>query len=51
MTGNTFAPHLHYEVRTDSTFLDPVDFFFASVGPREYANMMIMSETVGQSMD
>ncbi len=51
MTGKTFAPHLHYEVRRDSTVLDPVDHFFASVGPGEYAGMMIMSATVGQSMD
>ena len=51
MTGNTFAPHLHYEVRRDSAFLDPVHYFFGSVGPEEYASMMIMSATVGQSMD
>ena len=51
MTGNTFAPHLHYEVRKDGVFLDPVHHFFGSVGPEEYVNMMIMSATIGQSMD
>ena len=51
MTGNSFAPHLHYEVIRDTVVLDPVNHMFASVTPEEYINMMILSVSTGQSMD
>lgn len=51
VSGNSFAPHLHYEVLRDTIVLDPVNHFFASVTPEEYMNMLIMSVTTGQSMD
>lgn len=51
VSGNSFAPHLHYEVRRDTLILDPVHHFFASVTPDEYVNMLIMSACTGQSMD
>ena len=51
MSGNSFAPHLHYEVLKDTLALDPVHYFFASVSPEEYVNMLIMSASTGQSMD
>ncbi len=51
VSGNSFAPHLHYEVRRDSLVMDPVHYFFGSVTPNEYVNMLIMSASTGQSMD
>ena len=51
VSGNSFAPHLHYEVHRDTVILDPVNYFFASVTPEEYLNMVIMSVSAGQSMD
>lgn len=51
VSGNSFAPHLHYEVIRDTTILDPVNYFFSSVTPDEYVNMLIMSASTGQSMD
>ncbi len=51
ISGNSFAPHLHYEVQKDTLVLDPVHHFFASVTPDEYLNMLIMSSSIGQSMD
>lgn len=51
VSGNSFAPHLHYEVLRDTLVLDPVNHFLASVTPEEYMNMLIMSVTTGQSMD
>ena len=51
MSGQAFAPHLHYEVRKDGVAMDPVRFFFASVSPAEYANMVYMSVNTLQSMD
>lgn len=51
VSGNSFAPHLHYEVLRDTVVLDPVNHMFASVTPEEYVNMLVMSVTTGQSMD
>ncbi|MGM9764350.1 MAG: M23 family metallopeptidase [Candidatus Cryptobacteroides sp.] len=51
MSGNSFAPHLHYEVVKDTLKLDPVNHFFGSVGPAEYANMLYLSVSTAQSME
>ena len=51
VSGNSFAPHLHYEVIRDTTVVDPVNYFFASVTPEDYVNMMVMAASTGQSMD
>lgn len=51
ISGNSFAPHLHYEVLKDGVYLDPVDFFYASVTPDEYANIKFMASRTGQSLD
>ncbi len=51
VSGNSFAPHLHYEVRRDTLVMDPVNYLFASVTPEEYMNMLVMSVVTGQSMD
>lgn len=51
ISGNSFAPHLHYEIRKGEEILDPVDYFFMSVTPDEYMNMKYMATRTGQSMD
>lgn len=51
VSGNSFAPHLHYEVMRDTLVMNPVNYFFASVTPEEYMSMMVMSVVTGQSMD
>lgn len=51
VSGNSFAPHLHYEVIRDTLILDPVNHLFASVTPEEYMNILVMSVSTGQSMD
>lgn len=51
VSGNSFAPHLHYEVLRDTVVLDPMNHLFASVTPEEYVNMLVMSVMTGQSMD
>lgn len=50
-SGNSFAPHLHYEVHRDTLVVDPVSHFYASVAPHEYVNMLVMSAATGQSLD
>lgn len=51
VSGNSFAPHLHYEVMRDTIVLDPVNHLFASVTPEDYMNILIMSVSTGQSLD
>lgn len=51
MSGNSFAPHLHYEVWYNGTAVDPVNYMFAALTPWEYANMLTMSQSAGQSLD
>ena len=51
VSGNSFAPHLHYEVYRDTSIMDPVHYMFESITPDEYVNMLIMSASTGQSMD
>ncbi len=51
VSGNSFAPHLHYEVLRDTLVMNPVNHLFASVTPEEYMNILVMSVVTGQSMD
>lgn len=51
MSGHAYAPHLHYEILKDGENLDPIDYFFASVTPEEYANMLYMTINTQQSLD
>lgn len=51
ISGNTFAPHLHFELLKDGEYLDPVYCFFANVTPDEYAGMELMASRTGQSLD
>ncbi len=51
LTGVSFAPHLHYEVLLDGEVVNPVNYFFASLRSEEYAGMLMLAATIGQSMD
>lgn len=51
MSGSSFAPHLHYAICKDGTYVDPVSHLFASVSPEEYAKMLYMAVNTVQSMD
>ena len=51
ISGNTFAPHLHFELLKGGEYLDPVYCFFAGVTPDEYAGMELMASRTGQSLD
>ncbi|MEE3407631.1 MAG: M23 family metallopeptidase, partial [Candidatus Cryptobacteroides sp.] len=51
ISGKSFAPHLHYEVLRDGVTQDPVNYFFASLSPQDYANVAFMSSSTGQTLD
>lgn len=51
LSGNSFAPHLHYEVLKDGKVMDPVNYMFASLSPKEYSGVAYMSVNTEQSLD
>jgi len=50
-SGNSFAPHLHYEVVFRGRHLEPVHFFFGDQTPQEYRKTMLVALNNGQSLD
>ena len=50
-SGASFTSSLHYEVRRDGRAMDPVNYFFASLGPSAYSEMLLIANTTGQSLD
>lgn len=50
-TGQSTAPHLHYEVHKDRKHIDPINFFFNDLTPMEYEKMIEQSANANQSFD
>ncbi len=50
-SGMSFAPHLHYEVLKDGQPQDPVNYFFRTLSPQEYVELLVMSVMIKQTME
>lgn len=50
-SGTSFAPHLHYEVKLNGKYVDPINYFFAEISPADYKKMMLIAVNTGQSLD
>ena len=50
-SGASFTASLHYEVRKEGRAMDPVNYFFASLSPSTYGEMLLVANTTGQSLD
>jgi murein DD-endopeptidase MepM/ murein hydrolase activator NlpD len=51
MTGKTLISHLHYEIQFKSKPINPVNFFFLDLDPREYSEIRTQSSMSGLSLD
>jgi len=50
-TGRSEAPHLHYEVWKDGTRINPINFYYGSLTPDEFENMLKYANQENQSLD
>lgn len=50
-TGQSTAPHLHYEVIFKGEPENPVNYFYIDLSPDEYAAMLQQAEDAGQMLD
>ncbi len=50
-TGRSEAPHLHYEVWKDGDRINPINFYYGSLSPEEFENMLKYANQENQSLD
>jgi murein DD-endopeptidase MepM/ murein hydrolase activator NlpD len=50
-TGRSQAPHLHYEVRYNKRKINPINFYYGDLSPKEFKEMLKMASQEGQSLD
>lgn len=50
-TGRSEAPHLHYEVWKDGHRINPINFYYGSLTPEEFENMLKYANQENQSLD
>jgi murein DD-endopeptidase MepM/ murein hydrolase activator NlpD len=49
-TGTATSPHLHYEVHKNDKTVDPINFFFNDLTPKEYEELIKLSSVENQSL-
>jgi len=50
-TGGSTAPHCHYEVHYKGNKVNPINYVMDGLSPKEYAELVKLSETANQSFD
>ncbi len=50
-TGRSEAPHLHYEIRKNKEKVNPINFYYGNLSPKEFERMQKAAQIEGQSLD
>ena len=50
-TGQSTAPHLHYEVHYQGRPVDPTNYYFIDLSAEDYDEMIRLSNNFGQMLD
>ncbi|MGB5371365.1 MAG: M23 family metallopeptidase, partial [Flavobacteriaceae bacterium] len=50
-TGRSEGPHVHYEVWKDDERINPINFYYGSLTPEEFENMLKYAIQENQSLD
>ena len=50
-TGRSEAPHLHYEVFKDEERINPINFYYGNLSPKEFADLLNKASIENQSLD
>jgi hypothetical protein len=50
-TGTSIANHLHYEIKLNGEYVDPVNYYFEDLSPAEYERVVEIASKTGQSFD
>ena len=51
LTGKSLIPHLHYEVEYKGKQINPINYFFLDLNPKEYSEIIRQSARSGLSLD
>ncbi len=50
-TGRSEAPHLHYEIFKDEQRINPINFYYGSLSPQEFNELLEKANLENQSLD
>lgn len=50
-TGRSQAPHLHYEIIKDGEKINPINFYYGNLSPKEFSLLLEKASVENQSLD
>tara|TARA_Y100001980_G_C14492546_1_gene269411 strand:- start:128 stop:1105 length:978 start_codon:yes stop_codon:yes gene_type:complete len=50
-TGRSAGPHLHYEILKDKKKINPLNFYYGNLSPKEFEALLSQSKQENQSLD